>query len=168
LRIFRLRVRLAVNEKLDIIKILAKKLLVPTSEDTALAREALKSLIASTQSNPFKLQFQTKRASSESVTLPLSAVKLLMVILREMAAGDAVSLVPIRNEVTTQKAAEILNVSRPFLISLLEKHEIPARLVGSHRRIPLSPLLEYKRKTAAIREEALDQLAAEAQELKLY
>jgi excisionase family DNA binding protein len=61
-----------------------------------------------------------------------------------------------------------LNVARPFLISLLEKHEIPARLVGSHRRIPLSPLLEYKRKTAAIREEALDQLAAEAQELKLY
>jgi excisionase family DNA binding protein len=141
---------------------------VPTSEDAALAREALKSLIASTQSDPFKLQFRTKRASSESVTLSLSAVKLLMEVLREMAAGDAVSFVPIRNEVTTQEVAEILNVSRPFLIGLLEKHEIPVRLVGSHRRIPLLPLLQYKRKTAAIREEALDQLAAEAQELKLY
>lgn len=91
-----------------------------------------------------------------------------MGVLRETAAGDAVSSVPIRNEVTTQEAAEILSVSRPFLIGLLEKHEIPVRLVGSHRRILILPLLQYKRKTAAICEEALDQLAAEAQELKLY
>jgi excisionase family DNA binding protein len=92
----------------------------------------------------------------------------LIEILQQTSGGNAVSVVPVRRELTTQAAAEILNVSRPFLISLVEKGEIPARMVGSHRRIPLLPLLEYKRKTAAIREEALDQLAAEAQELKLY
>ena len=58
--------------------------------------------------------------------------------------------------------------TRPFVIGLLEKGEIPFRKVGAHRRIPLSPLLEYKCKTAAIRDEALDLLAAQAQELKLY
>ncbi len=75
---------------------------------------------------------------------------------------------PLRKEVTTFEAAEILNVSRPFVIGLLEKREIPFRMVGTHRRIPLSALLEYKCKTAAIQEEALDFLAAQAQELKLY
>jgi excisionase family DNA binding protein len=100
--------------------------------------------------------------------LPQLVLKPLFEILRETRARNAVSVVSICTELTTQEAAEILNVSRPFLISLVEKHEIPSRLVGSHRRIPLLPLLQYKQNIAAIREEALDQLAAEAQDLKLY
>jgi len=78
------------------------------------------------------------------------------------------SIIPLRMEVTTHEAAEILNVSRPFVIGLLEKGEIPFRKVGTHRRIPLSALLEYKRRTDAIQDEALDFLATQAQELKLY
>jgi excisionase family DNA binding protein len=147
----------------------AKGLVVPTSEDSALAGEALKSIGSDCpRSTQFKLQFRTSRGSSQSMSLPVSSVRLLMEILQQTAAGNAVSVVPVRKELTTQEAAEILNVSRPFLISLVEKGEIPARKVGSHRRVPLLPLLEYKRKTAAIQEEALVQMAAEAQELKLY
>ena len=147
----------------------AKGLIVPTSEDSMLAAEGLKSLASGCQqSAKFKLEFRTSRGPSHSVSLPSFSVKLLIEILRQTAAGNAVSVVPIRRELTTQEAAEMLNVSRPFLISLVEKGEIPARMVGSHRRIPLLPLLEYRRKTAAIQEEALDRMAAEAQELKLY
>lgn len=148
---------------------IAKKVTAPTPEDSTLAAETLKSLPSGCpQSTQFKLQFRTSRGSSQSVPLPSFSVKLLMEIIQQTAAGNAVSVVTLRKELTTQEAAEILNVSRPFLISLVEKGEIPARMVGSHRRIPLLALLEYKRETAAIREEALDRLAAEAQELKLY
>ena len=146
-----------------------RHLIVPTPEESRLAAETLKSLSSKGfQSAHFQLHFRTSRGSSHSVPLPPSCVRPLIEILQQTSGGNAVSVVPVRRELTTQEAAEILNVSRPFLISLVEKGEIPARMVGSHRRIPLLPLLEYKRKTAAIREEALDQLAAEAQELKLY
>ena len=102
--------------------------------------------------------------------MPLSplAIKLLIEILRQTASGNALSIVPLRKELTTYEAAELLNVSRPFVIGMLEKGEIPFRKVGTHRRIPLSALLEYKDKTGAIRDEALDFLAAQAQELKLF
>ena len=115
-----------------------------------------------------RLQFRSRTGVSKNVPLPPLAFKLLIEILEQTASGNAVSILPLRKEVTTHEAAEILNVSRPFVIGLLEKGEIPFRKVGAHRRIPLSALLEYKRKTAAIRDEALDFLAAQAQELKLY
>jgi excisionase family DNA binding protein len=115
-----------------------------------------------------RLQFRSRTGVSKNVPLPPLAFKLLIEILEQTASGNAVAILPLRKEVTTHEAAEILNVSRPFVIGLLEKGEIPFRKVGAHRRIPLSALLEYKRKTAAIRDEALDFLAGQAQELKLY
>lgn len=146
----------------------SRKLILPTSEESRLALEALKALDSNCfPSERVKIQFKV-RGSSRSVEVPRSAAKLLFEILRQTASGNAVRLVPVRKELTTQEAAEILNVSRPFVIGLLEKREIPFRMVGAHRRIPLSALLDYKRKTDAIRDEALDLMAAEAQELKLY
>lgn len=101
------------------------------------------------------------------MTVPPLVVNLLVEFLRQIASGNALGILPVRKEVTTQEAAELLNVSRPFVISLLQKGEIPFRMVGSHRRIPLTPLLAYKHKTDAARDKALDFLAAQAQELKL-
>jgi excisionase family DNA binding protein len=140
---------------------------LPASADSKAALETLKAL--STSAGPsakeaVRLQFRSRTGASQNVPLPPLALKLLIEILRQTAAGNAVSILPLRKEVTTHEA----NVSRPFVIGLLEKREIPFRKVGTHRRIPLAALLEYKCKTDAIREENLDFLAAQAQELKLY
>jgi excisionase family DNA binding protein len=145
---------------------------LPASDDAKAALETLKALSgrggASAKGAPIRLQFRSRTGALQNVPLAPLPFKLLVEILKQLASGNAVSIVPLRKEVTTYEAAEILNVSRPFVIGLLEKGEIPFRKVGAHRRIPLSALLEYKRKTDAIRDEALDFLAAQAQELKLY
>lgn len=101
------------------------------------------------------------------VTIPGEAAHLLVAMLEEMAEGNAVTVLPLRGELSTQEAAEILNVSRPYLISLLEKGEIPFRKVGTHRRVRLSDLLHYKRQDDEVRRRALGELTAQGQELDM-
>lgn len=76
-------------------------------------------------------------------------------------------LIPIHAELTTQEAADILNVSRPFLIKLIESSEIPCRKVGRHRRIRFEDLMNYKQQIDSARMQALDELASQAQELNM-
>jgi excisionase family DNA binding protein len=102
------------------------------------------------------------------IRLPHSILKVLMEVVHEMARGNAVRVMPIHAELTTQQAAELLNVSRPFLVSLLEQGEIKYRKVGTHRRILLEDLLVYKDRRDRERLSALDELAKEDQRLGLY
>jgi excisionase family DNA binding protein len=99
--------------------------------------------------------------------LPPIVTRLLMDILKETAAGHAVTLVPVEAEITTQQAADLLNVSRPFLVSLIENGTLPARTVGTHRRLLLSDVLTHKADLFVKRSKALAEMVAIDQELGL-
>jgi excisionase family DNA binding protein len=102
---------------------------------------------------------------NQEIEVPISALKMLVDILDEMAQGNAVSIVPIHAELTTQEAADFLNVSRPFLVGLLEGGLLPFHKVGSHRRVKFRELMAYREKSQNIRKNALDELTRQAQEL---
>lgn len=94
-------------------------------------------------------------------------LRLVFSVLSEMARGNAVSLIPMHAELTTQEAADIVNVSRPYLVGLLEKGAIPFRKVGVQRRVQFRDVMDYKARSDADRHGALDALARQAQELRL-
>ncbi|MCP5142690.1 MAG: helix-turn-helix domain-containing protein [Chromatiales bacterium] len=101
------------------------------------------------------------------VTVPVSAIHMLVDILTLMSQGKAVSLVPIDAELTTQAAADMLNVSRPHLVKLVESGAIPFHKVGRHRRLYYEDVVAYKERQAETSAKALAELTAEAQELGL-
>lgn len=119
--------------------------------------------------NPFRTLRRLAQTSSakivgkggESVAIPPTVRTLLAEIARNMEAGKAVSVVAEHHELTTQRAANILGVSRPFLVRLLEEGKLAFHMVGSHRRVYLSDLLEYKTKRDRARHEAIKRLARE-------
>lgn len=102
---------------------------------------------------------------NERLTMPRAAVELLARVLAHMAAGQGVSVVPSTAELTTQQAADLLNVSRPFLIGLLEAGEIEFRRVGKHRRVKAASLLDYLRHDGQHRRAAADELSALTQDM---
>lgn len=93
------------------------------------------------------------------IELPDTVRELILMILKNLQAGRAVSIVPEHQELTTQRAANILGMSRPFLVRLLEDGEIPFHMVGSHRRIYLRDLLAYKHRRDNARHDAINRLA---------
>jgi excisionase family DNA binding protein len=139
----------------------------PSKEEVELARasgQRLASLARRGRSLTLRVHDD---GEEETIELPASAVKLLQAILEDMASGRTVTIVPQDAELTTQEAADVLNVSRPFLIQLLEQNKLPFRLVGTHRRVRFEDVLRFKENIDAERRKVLDQLTAEAQELKM-
>ncbi len=138
-----------------------------SSTDIEVARassERLASLLRTDR--PLTLRV-TSAHSKEVVDLPACAGPLLLEILESVAAGSAVAVLRRDAELTTQQAADFLNVSRPFLVRLLEQGIVPFRKVGTHRRVLFEDLRRYKDATDDARSKALDDLAADAQELRM-
>jgi len=105
----------------------------------------------------------TINLGTHQVRLPRSAALLLARMVHELAQGHAVTIVPVTAELTTQQAADLLNVSRPFLVKLLETGEIPYHKAGTHRRVQATDVLAYRDRRRAAQRAALAELAREAQ-----
>jgi excisionase family DNA binding protein len=104
----------------------------------------------------------------QQIAIPEPVLDLLLVILKNLQAGKAISIIPEHQQLTTQRAANILGVSRPFLVGLLEDGDIAFHMVGSHRRINLADLLDYKRRRDRARHKAINDMARTEMEAGTY
>ncbi|MFD0557886.1 excisionase family DNA binding protein [Stackebrandtia endophytica] len=142
----------------------------PGSVDTDVAERAyrrVRDYLNRHPSQPDVIEIKMEHGEP-TLVLPRQAVVMFAQILTQLAAGQGVSVVPSHAELTTQQAANLLNVSRPFLIGLLDSGEIPHRKVGRHRRIRLADLQTYQRRDDAERRQAADDLSELTQDLGFY
>ena len=114
-----------------------------------------------------RIQIYDIKNEAHQIELPTSALRLLVDILSELADGNAVKVVPVHAELTTQEAADLLNVSRPHLVKLLEIGELRYHKTGKHRRVRFDDLMKYKSQRDDASERAMSDLAKQAQELRL-
>ena len=140
----------------------------PTESERQLASAAVEKLKAPANGSETLKYYVHDSASEEAIELPDAAVGILSDILEFMAQGHGLALFPRLPEVTTVEAAHILNVSRPYVIKLLDEGALPHRLVGTHRRIPLANLIRYHQEVKRDQEAFLDRLVAESQAMGLY
>lgn len=144
--------------------------LFPTPAEAELAQESSRAIarwIGNAKQGALSVSVRSEGEAETEISIPASALRLLGEILTQMAKGNAVTLVPVHAELTTQQAADMLGVSRPFLVEQLEKGLLPFRKVGTHRRVLFKDLMEYKQTMDRKRLETLDELAAQAQELEM-
>ena len=137
-----------------------------TEDDRRLAGEASRRL-AAFPSTPTRLEIHADSQPGEVVEIPAAVLPLLRQLLDQIADGTAVAVLDDNSELSTQQAADYLGVSRPFFIGLLDRGVLPFRKVGAHRRILARDVLDHKRRDRADRLKALEELAAQAQELGL-
>lgn len=131
---------------------------LPSRADAELAKvtsRALAAIVGPAQAERLRVVI-----NDETVEVPISAMKLLAEVLSQMALGRAVQVVPHNAELTTQQAADLLNVSRPFVIKQLEAREIPYHLVGTHRRIYFADVARFRERMHASQRAAADELLA--------
>lgn len=136
------------------------------AESAARALRRVKDYLAHTAQPDEDVRIHTE-TSDEVLVLPRQTVEMFAAILAAVAGGQGVQLLPVNAEVSTQVAAETLNVSRPYLIGLLEQGKIPFRLVGRHRRVRFDDLIAYQREDDRRRKDAADELTRLDQELGL-
>ena len=137
---------------------------LPTAQEAEEAKITSRALSKYAHNERLHLKIASNN-ESEDLILPGYAINLLLAMLTEMSKGNAITVMPIHAELSTQETAELLNVSRPHLVDLLEQGKIPFRKVGTHRRVLANDVFDYKQRIDEARLKALDDLAAQAQEL---
>lgn len=152
----------------------------PSQEEITAAREAARrlskvggsrtsvSFVVESQETTEEAKPRKGRAEPEPITLPANIFKTIIKLLAEMGNGNAVQVVPVQAELTTQQAADLLNVSRPHLIKLLEQEKIPFRKVGTHRKVLARDLFAYRDRTDLARREGLTRMVADDEQTGLY
>lgn len=123
--------------------------------------EQLRTIVASQikEGKPTTLSLALEGGKVQNVTLAPALAASLLEVLRLVSSGRGFRMIPVGSELTTQQAADLLNVSRPFLVKLLEEGEIPFTKTGRHRRVRAQDLFAYKEKRDATRSDALSDLA---------
>jgi excisionase family DNA binding protein len=141
---------------------------LPTPEEVAIAKSCGRELSAYVnKASDFQRIEIFDEKGSHPVSIPMSALRLLIEVLTEIGEGNAVNIIPIHAELTTQEAADALNVSRPFFVKLLEEKKIPFHKTGTHRRVKYQDVMNYKNTIDASRSETLNELAQQAQALNM-
>jgi excisionase family DNA binding protein len=138
---------------------LEKPTTLPSTEDSALAQEAARAIAARQPS-----ELRVRLDDGQELVLPKAATRLIAHLLTEMAQGNAVTIIPVHANLTTQDAADYLNVSRPHIVKLLEEGKIAYHMAGTHRRIKFQDLAGYKIASEKRRREIMGELATQAQE----
>ncbi len=143
----------------------------PTANDTELARtssDALAVLLADGAERACSIRVHTEDLECVEIPLPGSAVRFLVTALQAIARGHSVTVLPVDAELTTQRAAELMRVSRPSLIKMLDEKKLPYRKVGAHRRVRYDDVLNYLNAERARRKKVMEELVAETESLGLY
>ncbi len=134
------------------------KVHLPTEYEMQQAKDSSRLLSTYSAAEHVQLSLPNSHNDKKTVTLPGHTLQLFLDVLAEISKGHAVSLVTHQQELSTQEAANILNVSRPFFVKLLDSNEIPYRKIGSHRRVLLRDVITYKHDVDRKRMATLDEL----------
>lgn len=142
---------------------------LPTRKEAALAKLCSQELSAvlETKAESQTVSLTDRKGGVHTVTMPVNALRLFVDMLTKLGEGNTVKLVPVSAELTTQEAADLISVSRPTLIKLLDKGEIPCRRAGNRRKVKLSDLRVWQQQIENKRLAALSELSSLDQELGL-
>ena len=144
---------------------------LPDEQATEQAADALAQLTEFLHAHPTPtthVQLVTENTeATTTIVVPSVAFRFFVEVLAQLANGNAVTVAPVHAELTTQQAADLLNVSRPYLVKLLDQRKIPYRRVGNRRKVRLVDLLDYKRRDESLRRDIADELTREAERIGL-
>ena len=142
---------------------------LPSAEEIALAKLGSQELSAVLETNGEVQQFNVvgKDGETHKIEIPANAVKLMIELLTQLGQGNSVSITPIHAELTTQEAADILNMSRPTFIKLLDSGKVPYTKTGNRRKVAFADVMNYKGEMDTKRLKALEELTALDQEMGL-
>jgi len=140
---------------------------LPSEDEIAQAKEASRQLARLLPEGQRSLRLVTENNHREMISIPPGAIRLFMDVLTQLGQGRSVTILPEKVELTTQEVADYLNVSRPFVVKLIESKRLPARLVGTRRRVAFEDLVRFDEKERKIHRAALDEIARIDQELGL-
>lgn len=140
---------------------------LPTDEEIAQAREASRQLTRMLPEDQRPLRLVTANNQHQMISIPPGAVRLFMEVLTQLGQGRGVTILPKKAELTTQEVADYLNVSRPYVVKLIESGKLAARSVGTRRRIAFVDLVKFDEDDRMRRRAALDEIAQTDQSLDL-